>query len=388
MVGCGAVGGASARLLAGGPEFDRTPDFDRIIVADRDGARAASVAEECGGRVSALELDLTDDRALTEALSGVSVFLNAAGPFNPGVLALIRTVMDAGVSYADVNDDIDSLQAVFESEHLAGLARDRSVSVIAGLGACPGETNAVARFLADRMDRVDEVEFYMVEDSVCRSVPAWRRRLDTFGSPALVWRDGAWDQVPGMSESEEVMFPEPWGLVRCYTVDLAPVTLPLTIRSLRQASLKKGFLQPNIGRVMEDFVAYGLAGDQPLEVSGAQVIPADFGASLLSSPPMDRLFRSVTLFERLPKQVRVSGIEGGRPSSLTMTYSFPAAEADLATASSLVVGARVLLSRELASPGVYSPEALDPAPFIWNMERRGVGLKLKKTDGPWDSSRL
>jgi saccharopine dehydrogenase-like NADP-dependent oxidoreductase len=81
--------------------------------------------------------------------------------------------------------------------------------------------------------------------------------------------------------------------------------------------------------------------------------------------------------ERLPRQVVVKGIREGRPAELTATYSFPPGYIVLATASSLVVGAGLLVTRELPGPGVFPPEAMDPAPFMWDMESRGVHFKLE-----------
>jgi saccharopine dehydrogenase-like NADP-dependent oxidoreductase len=83
---------------------------------------------------------------------------------------------------------------------------------------------------------------------------------------------------------------------------------------------------------------------------------------------------------RLPRQVKVKGIREGQPTELTMTYSFPPGDIALATASCLVVGAGLLVSRELPGPGVMPPEALDPAPFMWDMESKGVHFKMEDSE--------
>ena len=70
--------------------------------------------------------------------------LNATGPFSPDTLSLMRTVVEAGVPYADINDNVETLQRVFDSEYLASLAKHRGVGVLPGLGASPGQTNMVA----------------------------------------------------------------------------------------------------------------------------------------------------------------------------------------------------------------------------------------------------
>ena len=60
-----------------------------------------------------------------------------------------------------------------------------------------------------------------------------------------------------------------------------------------------------------------------------------------------------------------------------MTYSFPPGDVALATASCLLVRAGLLVSRELPGAGVIAPEALDPAPFMRDMESRGVHFLME-----------
>ena len=67
LLGCGAVGSATARLLI---EDGR---FQRIVVADRHSNRAAHLAETLDGRVTAVQMACYRDDQLTAALTGVSV---------------------------------------------------------------------------------------------------------------------------------------------------------------------------------------------------------------------------------------------------------------------------------------------------------------------------
>ncbi len=368
LLGCGAVGSATARLLI---EDGR---FQRIVVADRQFHRAARLAEELDSQVTAVQLDCHREDQLTAALTGVSVVLNTAGPFSRDTLSLMRTVVEAGVAYADVNDDVDALQTVFESEYLASLARHRGVGVLPGLGASPGQTNVIARHLAGRMDAVEEVRFFLVNDAAYRSEAVWRHRLSLFGQPALFYDGGKWAQSPAMSDYQDVAFPAPWGNIRCYAVGLEMVTIPQSFRGLRHASCWRGFSDPATTKMLKALINAGFASDQKLEVDGVSVSPAALSAVVLAaSPPGGNAADS----GRLPRQVRVKGVRNGRPTELTMTYSFPPGDIVLATASCLVVGAGILVSRELPGPGVMAPEALDPAPFMWDMESRGVHFKLE-----------
>ncbi len=368
LLGCGTVGTAAVKLLL------EDGKFRHVIAADRQSCRAASLADAMGDGVTAIQLDCGDEDQVAGVLGDVSVVLNATGPFVRSTLSLMRTVVEAGVPYADINDDVETLQAVFESEYLNSLAKDRGVGVLSGLGASPGQTNVVARHMATRMDQVDEVRFFMVNDATYRSQAVWRHRLALFGNPSLLFDEGRWTEMPGMSQYQDVAFPAPWGNIRCYTVGLETVTIPQSFGGIRHVSLWRGFSDPATTEALKGLVDAGFASEEPVEAEGVALSPAAMAAAVLARPKPGE---SVETPGRLPRQVRVKGMKDGRPSELVMDYSFPPGDIALATASCLVVGAGLLVTRELPGPGVIAPENLDPAPFMWDMENRGVHFRLE-----------
>ena len=368
IIGCGTMGAATARLAL------ECGKFQQVIVADRDLQRANDLAHTLEGPITARQLDYRREDQLAKSLGGVSVVLNTTGPFNRDTLSLMRTVIEAGIPYADINDDVETLQSVFESEHLGSLAKHRGVGVLPGLGASPGQTNVLARHMAGRMDIVEEVRFFMVNDASYRSEAVWRHRLALFSQSALLYDRGRWTQTSGMSEFQDVAFPAPWGNIRCYNVGLETVTIPMSFKGLLHASLWRGFSDPDTTETLKGLVDAGFASEETLEVDGVSITPAALSAAVLAGT--QRAGDSPGP-GRLPRQVRVKGVREGREAELTMTYSFPQGDIALATASCLVVGAGLLVERELPGPGVYPPEAMDPAPFMWDMESRGVHFKLE-----------
>ena len=117
IIGCGSIGSATARILAG----DGT--FDHILLADRERGKGAALAQELGLRVSATGLDVPDVDALLAAVreahaSGETVVLNATGPFTQDTLGIIDSVVMIGAAYADVNDEAGVLSKVFDSQDL------------------------------------------------------------------------------------------------------------------------------------------------------------------------------------------------------------------------------------------------------------------------------
>ena len=368
IIGCGTIGSATARLAL------EDARFEHVVVADKDRQRAERLAGSLEGPATALELNCQQDDQVLRSLTGISVVLNTTGPFSRDTLSLMRTVIEAGVAYADINDDVETLQSVFESEYLDSLAKHRGVGVLPGLGASPGQTNVLARHLASRMDAVEEVRFFLVNDATYRSEAVWRHRLALFGEPALLYDGGRWTQTPAMSEFQDVGFPAPWGSIRCYAVGLETVSIPQSFSGLRHASLWRGFSDPATTSMLKDLIDAGFASQQPLEVDGVSLTPSAMTAAVLAGTQTEADSPDLG---RLPRQVRVKGIRNGGPAELTMTYSFPPGDIGLATASCLVVGAGLLVNRELPGPGVFPPEDMDPAPFMWDMEFRGAHFKLE-----------
>ncbi len=273
MIGCGTVGIATARLLL------EDAKFQHLVVADRAVERARLLADSLDGPVTAIQLDCLQEEHLVAALDGIAIVLNTTGPFSHDTLSLMRTVIEAGIPYADVNDDVETPQSVFDSESLDSLARHRGVGVLPGLGASPGSTNVMARHLASRMETVEEVRFYMVNDATYRSEGVWRYRLSLFGEPTLLYDQGAWTQSPGMSQYQDVAFPAPWGNIRCYMVGLETVTIPQSFDGLRHASFWRGFSDPATTEILKGLVDTGFASEEPLQVDGASVAPAALTAA-------------------------------------------------------------------------------------------------------------
>ena len=361
-----------ARLLG------RDRAVGRVIAADHCLRRAKEAAEISGDKCVALRLDPSDDYELSRVLGDVAVTVNTLTPSLDLLLSLMRSVVEAGVSYVDANDDPESLQAVFDSEYLGALSGHRAVGVIPGLGASPGQTNAMVQYLSQRLDRLENARLFHVDDIRLNSLDQWQQRLSAFGSPALVWRDGDWRHVAPLSEFEEVFFPSPWGVARCYIVGVRPVSLPVSMPTLTELSGYRGFADEEAEEAMLGVVRYGLAGEAPVATQVGTLTPAQFVAAYFSGPWSPFAARSGEPLG-LPRQLLVQGQLKGQTTRFTMTWSFPKEREEENIASPLALGARLLLTKELPAVGLHPPERLDPAPFLWDMERRGVEIQLTKT---------
>ncbi|MEN8159220.1 MAG: hypothetical protein ABFS41_04005 [Myxococcota bacterium] len=133
MVGAtGEMGRRICRLL------ERWTPGARVIGASRSGQAERRV-------------DITDEASVARALEGVSLLVNAVGPYvyDPG--PVIRACARACVPYADLTDDAAWLAAVAEAASACG-AEAAGVAVVPGCSTVPGLVSVLASRWAERGD--------------------------------------------------------------------------------------------------------------------------------------------------------------------------------------------------------------------------------------------
>ena len=150
--GCGAVGSVAVKTLA------ISGVFSEVVIADANLERARTMAKELGPGVTAVACDVLDPPSLRQALRGSDVVLNCVGPFYTTVKPILAAVMEAGVNYVDVCDDVDVTLDLLDMDEAVQRA---GIAVLLGMGSSPGMTNVIARFAADALlDTTDSVDIF------------------------------------------------------------------------------------------------------------------------------------------------------------------------------------------------------------------------------------
>jgi short subunit dehydrogenase-like uncharacterized protein len=118
----------------------------RPLLAGRNQSRLSDLASKTG--LDAIAFGVQSARQATPALDGVSVLVNAAGPYFETGGPLRRLCLETGASYVDVNGEIGDFVAAVSCD---AEARARGVAIIpgAGFGVVFGE--AVAARVASRL---------------------------------------------------------------------------------------------------------------------------------------------------------------------------------------------------------------------------------------------
>ncbi len=149
--GVGAMGRITVRDL-----IETTPKGTQIVVADYDGAKAERLADEYRSlghdSVSAVQVDVRNLSAANSALRGTNVLINSA-PYKLN-LQVMELCLLLNCHYVDLGGLFHvTLEQIKLNERFKSMGK----LALLGMGAAPGITNILARYGADRLEKVTEI---------------------------------------------------------------------------------------------------------------------------------------------------------------------------------------------------------------------------------------
>jgi saccharopine dehydrogenase (NAD+, L-lysine forming) len=151
--GAGAVGSVAVKTLAAGK------DFDSIIIGDFNTVRAGEVASALASdKVSIRHFDAGNMQSIREVIKGADIVLNCVGPFYSTVKPILTAVLEAGIQYVDICDDVD---VTLEILGLDQQAKEAGVAAVIGMGNSPGVTNIIAKLASTMLlDETDSIDIF------------------------------------------------------------------------------------------------------------------------------------------------------------------------------------------------------------------------------------
>jgi len=317
LVGAGAVGARAARQLID------TPGLDRLLVTARAGERARELAAALGTRAASVPLD----GDLPGELDAVAIAI-------PGRASarLAGQAVAVAVPVAAVADDEEGLAGLLALDERA---RKAGVLVAAGCGLAPGLSEVLARHAANGLDEADEAHIARVGAAGPECVAALRKaRRDR----PREWHDGAW-LTPRRLGSQLVWFPEPIGARECEVVAPGVELLRDALPEVRHASVRYG--EPPVRSASQALVTRRAIDDG---WGGARV--------------------EVWGWKGRARQAIVYGVIE-RPAVAAGTV--------LAVTAARLAGLLPHVTLRTQTGGVRSlGAAVDPAPFLAELARRGV----------------
>lgn len=305
VLGSGLMGPAAAYNAMNDPEVERVVLCD-LDVAKLDSTFARLSALPGGEKIGTEALNLADRPAAIALFKEFNVIL-AALPWSASMLAF-QAALDAGVPIVDlaIPEDADLGDLRSAAEAAGGL-------VLLGCGLEPGLTEIVAKELASKFDRVDELHIK------CGGVPEHPTgplgykivfggtQLPLRDSPTLVVEQGAAQLTRRYSGTEPTEF-EGVGMFESWHEGMMPWLLEMDeFRNIREGS-QKTIRWPGYANKITVLMELGFLSREPIDVDGCAIPPKRFLDTLLyPHVRLDEGEGDITLF-----RVDLIGEKGGQ----------------------------------------------------------------------------
>jgi saccharopine dehydrogenase-like NADP-dependent oxidoreductase len=276
--------------------------------------------------------------------------------------------------------------------------RKRHRFALLGMGADPGTTNIYAAYAAKHLlDEVTEIRVRDGDNSICQGHDGFIAAfspwvfIDECLCKAVSWRDGKYHLEEPLTGFEPFNFPE-LGVLNCFYVDHEESkTLPRFFPRARVIDFKLCMdeVTHSTLKVMQQL---GMNRIDKVNVGGIEVAPRDVVVSLLPQPK--------DLAGKMKGKTCVGTLVQGKKNGEDRAYyiynvaDHETVYAELGVqATSYQTGIPPVIAAELissglwAGAGVFSPEQLDPDPFLARLTRFGMPWQVRDDSATRESSR-
>ena len=365
VLGAGLVGGAIARDLARGGEFE-------VTVVDSSEVALARLAGEAG--IVAVRTDLSASGAVQRAVEDQDLVVGAV-PGNMG-FATLRRVLECAKPVVDISffpEDPFALDA---------LAREKEVSALVDCGIAPGCSNLILGRMETELETVERFVCLVGGLPLVRSWP-WEYKagfspadvLEEYTRPARYVAGGRVVTVQALSEPELVEFPG-LGTLEAFNTDGLRTLLSTVKAPFMQ---EKTMRYPGHIEKIRVLRESGFFATEPVEVGSVKVRPLDLTSRLLF--PLWHLAEGEE--DLTAMRVSIEGVRGGRRVRRTFEmldrYDPATGTTSMARTTGYTCTAAVRLLKQAlyGKAGISPPELLGREPGCYEfvmteLARRGV----------------
>jgi lysine 6-dehydrogenase len=368
VVGSGLMGPAAAYNAMSDPQVSQVTLAD-MSQPQLDLAKKKLSSMKGAEKLATTVLDLNDQAASTRLMAGFDAI--AAALPKQAIGAGIRAAMAAKKPWVDLSwppdPEVPALKQ--EVEGAGGL-------VILGCGVEPGLTEIMTRYLAEKLDRVDEVHIK------CGGIPEkptpplgykivfGGKQMPLRNYDARVVENGALKPVARYSGVELTTFS---GVGECeaWHEGFMPWLLDLDVLKGLKAGTQKTCRWPGYAAKVTVLKEMGLLSEEPIEVDGVKVAPKKvLDAALYPHVRLEEGERDITLF-----RVEVAGEKDGRPRyykiEMVDRYDEALGFTSMArtTAFTGAIVARMIARGDLKARGWLTPEKVVTGPLFDRLVR-------------------
>lgn len=357
VLGSGLMGPAAAFNAMSDPQVSQVTVCD-MNQQQLDAARAKLASLEGGEKLTTVALDLSDQAATVRLMADFDAIVAAlprtAIPFG------IRAAVAAGKPLVDLSWPSEDMVPDIMQEVEAG-----GTLVIPGCGVEPGLTEIMARYLAEKLDRVDELHIK------CGGVPEkpapplgykivfGGRQMPLREFDARIAENGQLKPVPRYSGVKTVYF-SGVGEIEAWHEGFMPWLLDLEVFKDIGLGTQMTCRWPGYAAKIAVLKEMGMLSQEPVEVDGAKVAPKKvLDAVLYPHVKLEEGERDITLF-----RVEVMGEKKGRPRrykiEMVDRYDEELGFTSMArtTAFTGAIVARLVARGDIKTKGFVTPEKI------------------------------
>ena len=261
-------------------------DTTALTVVDGNEESLAGLADrlENDPRLTPVRADVRDEKALAPLLADAAVAISAVNYwYNDGLAAL---AVANRCHFLDLGGNNDVVAREFE---LDDEARRQGVAIVPDCGLAPGLAGILGYHLADSLAQPESLKL-RVGGLPADPQPPMNYKLvfsvqgliNEYIEPAVVIRDGKLQTVPGLSELETLVFPEPFGELEAFQTSGGTSTLPRTLLGRVPFLDYKTIRYKGHCAQVRLLHELGLTDSRPREFPGGKVAPREMLAACLA----------------------------------------------------------------------------------------------------------
>jgi lysine 6-dehydrogenase len=367
------LGGGGAMGMVTVRDLTENPLVSEVVIGEANIEQAKRVAEWTqSDKIVTRKVDITDQDSLVKAVSDVDAIANAS-PFHlnlhvtSAAIEACKPLTDlGGVYYMTIR------QLEFDKQ-----AREAGATIVLGSGLAPGIADVLAKYGADKLDRVDQVHIRYGEANFepVRYKWSFRTVLEEYTQGPVILEDGELKKLHPFSGKHVFNFPSPVGEKRCcYALYSGLATLPKTIgKNVENINCAMSYSDEDEQRinVLNDL---GLTKETLIDVDNAKIAPKEFLLKCVPPPDTD-------VTDAASVVVEVGGQAKGSfrsfRYSLVQEYHKKYRVNALAylTGMPMSIVAQMLANGDIPKKGVLPPEVgIKPSNLFDELAKRGVKI--------------
>lgn len=371
------IGGAGAAGTVIIKHLVKASEVSKVICADIAIERAKRLINKIrSNKLKIKKVNAADFTSVLNTLMSADLVINAARPeWN---ISIMDAAIETGTHYMDL-----AAEGLYKQ-----LARDEewkraNLSALISMGEAPGMSNIFAKYIADKLDTVDEIRIrdgsrVISEDIIFTFAPDIA--IEELLYKSIVYENGKFKWVPSMTGEETYEFPKPVGPLKVYYANHEEVvTLPLFLgKKVKYVDFKVA-LSEEEKHLIKVLWKLGLTSREPIEVKGVKVAPMDVVLACIHPPA--ELEPNFEGHEMIVTDVK--GEKDGKKVRYIMysymshkeAYEKYGTHATAYMTGTPVAAAAIMLARgEIKRRGVFPAECLDADKFLKQAQKMGIKI--------------